>query len=254
MKKKATMLFLLVSLLTTSKAQAGWIVKSEITRPGTSPYKTITYYQNGKFATVTPLGTTTIDASKGLIIQINPWQRTYSRITAERMGKIIKEMQKRVRSQLKGLPPDKKAQLERELGITSTPPKITVEEIGVKVLLGHRCKVYQIDLNGEKAMRLWIAMGVKPFSPETEQFFRRTMDKAFPEIDRELGIFRLERTEEFKKLTRDGLVMKIVDYRDGSIVKVIEIKQVKLPDSVFSPPPGYKEVPFEKLKQPPMER
>ena len=250
MKRSLLMIPLLLGTLLLSQAYGGWVTKSETIRPGLLPLKNTTYYGNGKFAEETPFGNTIIDFTHGIIIRINTWQRAYSKTTVEEMAKRIREAQERFKQQLEKLPPKKRAHVEKMIGVTLHPPKITVEEIGEETLLGHKCKIYQINLDGKKTMRLWIAPDVHPFPPKMEKRFRETVEKAFPSADKELHIFRLERTPEFKKLTQKGLVMKMVDYRNNSTTRVTEMAQKKIPDDKFAPPPDFREVPFEQLKQP----
>lgn len=244
------MIPIFLGTLLLSRAYGGWIVKSETIRPGLLPLKSTTYYGEGKFAEETPFGTTIIDFTHGVIIQVNPWQRAYSKTTVEEMARLIKKAQARFKEQLEKLPPKKRAHVEKMIGVTSHPPKITIEDMGEETLLGHKCKVYQIDLDGKKTVRLWIARDLMPYPPKVEKRFRETVEKAYPSADKELGIFRLERTPEFKKLTEKGLVMKMVDYRSNSITRVTEMEEKTIPPSKFSPPPGFREVPLEQLKQP----
>ena len=147
MKKTWLMIPLLLVTLLLSQAYGGWVIKSETIRPGLLPLKSTTYYGNGKFAEETPFGTTIIDFTHGIIIQINPWQRAYSKTTVEEMARRIREAQERFKEQLAKLPPEKRAHVEKMIGVTPHPPKISIEEIGEETILGHKCKIYQINLD-----------------------------------------------------------------------------------------------------------
>jgi len=253
LKRTLPMVFLLLELL-LSQAYGGWVVKSETIRPGLLPLKNTAYYGNGKFAEETPFGTTIIDFTHGIIIQVNPWQRAYSKTTVEEMAQHIKKAQKQFKEQLEKLPPEKRAHVEKMIGVTSHPPKVSIEEIGEETILGHKCKIYQINLDDKKAVRLWIAQDIHPFPPKMKKRFQETLERAYPSAEKELGIFRLERTPEFKKLTQKGLVMKMIDYRSNSTTRITELAEKKIPDNKFAPPPDFREVPLEQLQQPPKGR
>ncbi len=239
------LLALFLTMALAPSAWGGWILISETVKPGMSPIKITNYYQEGRFASVTPYGVTIIDAEKGLIIQTDPWKRTYAQATAQEMAQKIKESHQKVKAWLASLTPKNRAHVEKMMGI-GKKPKVTVKKVGEETLLGQPCQTFEIDLNGEKVMKLWITRNIRPFSPHAEKRFRKLVEEAFPE-DKELGIFKLESSPEFRNLTHQGLVLKLVDYRNNTITRALTLKEEKIPPSRFEPPRGYKKVPWNKL-------
>ncbi len=223
-------------------------MKSETTRPGTAPLTSTSYYKEGRLATVTPYGTTIIDAQKGIVIQTTPWHKVYAKATVEEMAQKVKEVEKRMKAMLDKMPPEQQAKVKEKLGIGKPKPKITVKKVGEETLLGHPCEIYEIYQNKTKTVKLWIAKDAQAFSPENTKKFEETVKRAFPSIQEDLGGFRLENTPEFKNVTHKGLVLKIIDYRNNSTTRTVELKKVSVPLERFSPPPGYKEVSWEELR------
>ncbi len=244
-KIHASILAMILTIGLAPSAWGGWILISETVKPGMSPIRITNYYQEGRFASYTPYGITIIDAQKGLIIQTDPWQKAYAKATSQEMAQKIRESHEKVKAWLASLSPKNRAHVEKMMGI-GKKPKVTVKKRGKETLLGQPCQIFEIDLDGEKAMKLWITSGVRPFSPQAEKKFRKLVEEAFPE-DKELGIFKLESTPEFRNLTHQGLVLKLVDYRTNTITRALSLKKEEIPDSRFVPPSGYREVPWEKL-------
>ena len=223
-------------------------MKSETVKPGMAPLTSTSYYEEGRLATVTPYGTTIIDAQKRIIIQTTPWNKVYAKATVEEMAQKVKEVENRMKAMLAKMPPEQQAKVKEKLGIGKPKPKITVKRVGEGTILDHPCDIYEIYQGKDKAMKLWIAKDAQAFSPENTKKFEETVKKAFPSIQEDLGGFRLENTPEFKEVTRRGLVLKIIDYRNGSIVRTVDLKKASIPLDRFSPPPGYKEVGWEELR------
>ena len=239
------LLALFLTMALAPSAWGGWVLVSETVKPGMSPMKITNYYQGGRFASVTPYGTTIIDAQKGLIIQTDPWKKVYAEATAHEMAQKIRASHQKVKAWLASLTPKDRAHVEKMLGI-GKKPKVTVKKVCKESLLGHPCQIYEIDLDGEKAIKLWITQDVSPFPHKAEKKFRKLVEEAFPE-DKELSIFRLESSPEFRNLTHQGLVLKLVDYRNDAITRALVVKEEKIPTSQFKPPIDYKKVSWEKL-------
>jgi len=249
MKKTIWALLILLPLLWWAHpALGGWIMKSETVRPGMAPLTSTSYYEEGRLATVTPYGTTIIDAQKRIVIQTTPWHKVYAKATVEEMAQKVKEVEKRMKAMLAQMPPEQQAKVKEKLGIGKPKPKVTVKRVGEETILDHPCEIYEIYQGKDKAMKLWIAKDAQAFSPENTRKFEETVKEAFPSIQEDLGGFRLENTPEFKKVTHSGLVLKIIDYRNNSTIRTVDLKKVSVPLDRFSPPPGYKEVSWEELR------
>jgi len=249
MKKAIWAIWILLPLLWWAQpALGGWIMKSETVRPGMAPLTSTSYYKEGRLATVTSYGTTIIDAQKGIVIQTTPWQKVYAKATVEEMAQKVKEVENRMKAMLAQMPPEQQAKVKEKLGIGKPKPKVTVKRVGEETILDHPCEIYEIYQGKDKAMKLWIAKDAQAFSPENTRKFEETVKKAFPSIQENLGGFRLENTPKFKKVTHSGLVLKIIDYRNNSTTRTVDLKKASVPLDRFSPPPGYKKVEWEKLK------
>lgn len=279
---RRVLFILLVVVLTSAIADAGWVEES-------SGGET-TYYGKGKIKTVSgnPMDGTEswylIDAKSGKITIVNLNTKTYATGTPEDLCEVSKAMIEEMieemnakaaemmpkkddmEAMLSQLSPEQRAMIEEQMkgvggsGQTPAPDSAPRKKVEVSVIkagsggkiVGHPTTKYRVMVDGVLQNEVWIANDLSPMKEMKKLDLDRiadssdVMEQCMGDTDDGMGYSDIYSSSDYKKLTERGWVMKETAYFLGAnpetISEVVRLEKRKIPASEFKIPAGTKKI------------
>jgi hypothetical protein len=157
----------------------------------------------------------------------------------------VKETQRQaLRDAMKSLPPDQKAQVEKQLASLGSSTEGEAKDVKVTetqdkaTIAGLAARKSVISLDGKPALEVWLTPAI-PIDP-VKQILTR-LGKLAPD---QAGI-QARYVEALEKV--DGFPLKVVDLdpdHGGTVMTVTEAVSRDFPDSEFAPPAGFEKTEF----------
>jgi hypothetical protein len=174
---------------------------------------------------------------KGLMISINQEKRTYTETTFKEFEAFMKQSQVKadeaMKSQLAGMPPEQRKELERQMAAMTgrrVAAKVEVVETGKRRSIdGYSCAGYTVKRDGKEIETVWATRDIPNFSSIRKDFQR--IGSIFNSITGGHSAFA-----SLEKI--DGFPIERIE-TDGAREKITKIKKGSFPASAFKIPAGY---------------
>src|SRR5215813_10050519 len=225
---------------------------SKVTKDGGAPETTTSYMTAERIRMNQGDGREAIvDYKAGQMISIDNNKKTYSVITQKDLDSMAAQMQekmnspemKKMREQIKDLPPEQRRALEN-MGAGM----FEVEKVGTsRKIAGYSCENWTVKMGGfsrsEECLTTELKFPTQPY--EMYKRYAETMRSLMASMSM-MGVDFDKMTEEFKKMRGYALANRttvdIMGHRSVTDREVVEIKRAAIPASVFDIPAGYTKV------------
>jgi hypothetical protein len=223
--------------------------------PAGQARESTTYIEGKRIRTETGGRVLVLDFDRGVLLTINPSDKTYSEMRLEDLREAQKqamEWMKGLRAQMeekmKTMPPESREAMQKKLqslpeGVfgEEKPAKVTVKATGKQETVnGFDCKEYEVYEDGELATRYWLAPSVST--------------KAFDAYQKELsewlggmGPLGANRLKEWDHVRDKGFPIKVTRVKPiaGQFSlnrEILRVEEKPLDEALFQPPKEYKRV------------
>ena len=212
-----------------------------------------TYLQGKRIRTETEGRIWVLDFEKGMLITINPTDKTYTEMSLKDLKEAQKQamewmsdLRAQMEEKMKTMPPESKAAMQKKLDALPAgmfgeekPAKITVKATGKKETInGFACKEYEVYEDGDLTTQYWLAPSVST--------------KAFDAYQKELsqwlegmGPLGANRLREWEHIRDHGFPIKVTRVKPsaGKVSfdrEILGVEEKSLDESLFQPPKDYK--------------
>jgi hypothetical protein len=200
--------------------------------------------------------TVVFDGAKQTLWLINDGRKTYSELTkadADRLGGQMSDAMAKMQEQLKGLPPEQRAQIEAMMKGRGMPgmtggqaPKTEYRKTGTDKVGSWTCDKYEGSQNNQKVSELCtveprtLGFSLADFqvTKQMAEFFRKLVPQGAD------SMFTVGTPEE---QGYNGVPVRRVTFRNGqqqSMSETTEARRQTFPASVFEVPPGFQKEAF----------
>ncbi len=250
---KLSLLFVLIFSVTLL---AGSIIKTKSVKTvynETIITEDIIYVQDGKIRSETMedgiKSITIINPTKGVIINIEPSENSYTVITKDDFGKFVEQIKIQKEKMLEQLPEEQREVMrkmfEQQMG---NQPKTEYRKVGNETINGYNCEVFHGFIQDEKVEEMWIAPWKNMKLKDEYVGVFKTMKKFFTNIAESLGEYGNMIDDEFEAEMFDkGFPVKTIEYEDGIqiVVETLEeVTETELSPSLFEVPKGMNQKDF----------
>ena len=246
-------LTLIFTLLFSVTLFAGSIIKTKSVHTEynvTTISEDIIYIQDGKIRSETTedglKSITIINPTKGVMINIEPSENSYTIITKDDFGKFIEQIKIQKDKMLEQLPEEQREMMskmfEQQMEEMKTQPKVEYKKVGNETINGYDCEVFHGFIQEEKTEEMWIAPWKNMKLKDEYVGVFKTMKKFFTNIAESLGEYGNMIENEFDSEMFDkGFPIKTIEYENGVPITVETLEKVTETDllpSLFEIPKG----------------
>lgn len=214
-----------------------------------------TYLQGKRIRTETEGHVWVLDFEKGLLMTINPTDKTYMEMSLKDLKEKQKEamewmsgLRAQMEENMKTMSPESKAAMQKKLDALpagmfgeEAPAKITVKATGKKETInGFACTEYEVYENGDLTTRYWLAPSVSTKAFDAYQ-------KELSEWLEGMGPLGANRLREWEHIRDQGFPIKVTQVKPsaGKISfdrEVLGVEEKSLDESLFQPPKDFKRI------------
>ena len=208
-----------------------------------------TYLQGKRIRTETEGHIWVLDFEKGLLITINPTDKTYMEMSLKDLKETQKEamewmsrLRAQMEEQMKTMPPESKAAMQKKLDALPAgmfgdeePAKITVKATGKKETInGFACTEYEVYEDGDLTTQYWLAPSVSTKAFDAYQ-------KELSEWLEGMGPLGANRLREWEHIRNQGFPIKVTQVKPsaGKVSfdrEILGLKRKHLTKAFFSLP------------------
>jgi hypothetical protein len=171
----------------------------------------------------------------------------FDKATMEQLAAKIKALREQMKEQIAKLPPEERAQMEKQMGAGEDAGSYTIDAIDTgksDKVEGRTCKVWDIKRNGELDDQYCVVSFAQLPGKENLQAVFASFAKVFEEMAKSVPMLSGVMTNEFGALAKvNGYPMRIRQYERGkldSIEQVVKVwREEAIPASMFEIPAGY---------------
>ena len=220
---------------------------------GQKTRESTTYLQGKRIRTETEGRIWVLDFEKGLLITINPTDKTYTEMSLKDLKEAQKqamEWMKTLRAQMeekmKTMSPESRAAMQKKLDSLPAgtfgeekPGKISVKATGKKETInGFACKEYEVYEDGDLTTQYWLAPSVSTKAFDAYQ-------KELSEWLEGMGPLGANRLQEWEHIRDHGFPIKVTRVKpgDGKLSfdrEILGVEEKSLDAALFQPPKDYK--------------
>lgn len=233
------------------EAQAGWHAVQKHTQPGKETSQTSDmYYDDHRLRIDSPDTSMVINLQTGALTVIDAERKQYAEITLEELLGLRDKTIAQMRSQLDALPPEIKAQIEKQIEAQEKASKedLKLTKTGKsETVAGHGCDVYTwstAEGDGEACIAKKLPVDMKDFQKDALALRSRLQAKGSGTQAASLAILQLA-SHGFPVRTRQSMQMgqqKVV-----SETELVKIQSMKVPADKLKAPAGYQKRDFEQM-------
>jgi Domain of unknown function (DUF4412) len=228
-------------------AFAGTVITSEMTMPQAAGDKSVVYFEPDRVRVESPGSITIYRADRNTAYMINPAEKKFMRMTPETMKKMAAQMEAmraQLAEQMKSMPPEQRAQVEKMMAGPMPGPAAKVEfrKVGGAATFGKwRCDKVEQVVNGTVQARLCVAklsdLGLGDADLGVLQRFAALMQQAAPHSAG--AMMDPKALEKIVGYPAFAIHMEMPAAKVTSTTQAVE--QKALPASLFEVPAGYQE-------------
>ncbi len=242
-----TTIMVLIMLLMTSGAYAGWVFIED-----SESENQTTYVQDNKMKLINPDQIIIFDVAKNLVCFANPKQKTFWKGTPSELAKegngIVNNMEKMLDEQFSAIPAEARqamAQAVKDQIKTSSNAKAEVRDSGQsEKVAGYNARKYEMRINGQTAQHQWITTEIQMGKDFDVKRFGEML-KSFTSGFGMAGDRAALASPQVMALLEKGWPLRIVDYQGGSehiISDVVKVEKKSLTPATFDIPKDYRKV------------
>jgi len=253
MLKIKSLLTSLFILMLSANLFAGSIIKIKSVQTmynDTTTTVDVIYIQDGKIRSETIddgyTSITIMDPKKGVMINIETSENSYTIITKEDFSKFIQQIKMQKEKMLAQLPEEQREMMsimfDQQMEEMKNQPKTEHKKVGTEKFNDYNCEVYHGFIQEEKTEEMWIAPWKNMKLKDEYVSVFKSMEKFFMKITENMGEFSDMIEDEFDSEMFDkGFPVKTIEYEDGVpiIVETLEeVTEKELSPSLFEVPKG----------------
>jgi hypothetical protein len=177
------------------------------------------------------------------LIMVHPQNKTYSVMTFAELETSMKQANaqlEKMKEQMKNMPADQRAQMEKMLGMSGgSDAKVSVKKLpDTQTVSGYACARVKIMKGTDEFADLWVTRSIKGFDAMRAdlQAYSKRMASLNPRMGEDLG-------QAMEKI--DGFPMQTTTMGITTVVKKVEPRST--PASDFAPPTGFKQVDMKEM-------
>ncbi len=233
--------------LVGAPAMQGQMAASQQSREST------TYLQGKRIRTETEGRIWVLDFEKGMLITINPTNKTYTEMSLKDLKEAQKQamewmsgLRTQMEEKMKTMSPEARATMQKKLDALpegmfgeEKPGKITVKATGKKETInGFACKEYEVYEDGDLTTQYWLAPSVSTKAFDAYQ-------KELSEWLEGMGPLGANRLREWEYIRDHGFPIKVTRVKSspGKVSfnrEILGVEEKSLDEALFQPPKDYK--------------
>ena len=246
--RKISYVVLFFLMLTGFHAKAGWVITEQTQNQyGNKTFQT-TFIQNHFLRFDTPTLVSILNMKNDKIILLFPQDKAYWEGTAADLKEEFHEiMAKQLRLMIQHAPDKQKDTLEKAYQHFISPksdsllphPKVVLQNTGkTATMLKHPVQQYKIEIDSVLVEKIWLTQSVKPYAGIDLQKALKLANAINPLSSRQ----SIPVTPEYLNTLKNGAILERTFYERGEkpkVLKVMEIRKVKIIETLFEIPANY---------------